>query len=107
MNPNNHIEKEYLVEVKNPITDEFLTTLKMPLLLRGKKTTTPKIAVVDEYHLKIIINEGKYHQIRRMVINASNYLVSLTRIRIGPYVLGNLKSDELRKITKGKRYEKD
>ena len=101
MNPLSHVEKEYIVEVKYQITDTFLENMKKPILLRGKLTTEATVNKIDDYTFKIILKEGKYHQIRRLVIYNHNTVVSLKRIRIGKYYLSDLKENELRKINIG------
>ena len=101
MNPLSHVEKEYIVEVKYQITDAFLENMEKPILLRGKLTTEATVNKIDDYTFKIILKEGKYHQIRRLVIYNHNTVVSLKRIRIGKYYLSDLKENELRKINIG------
>lgn len=101
MNPNSHVEKEYIVKVKYPITDKFLNDLEKPIYLRGKLTTSAKVKQIDEYTFNIIISEGKYHQIRRLVIYNKNTVVSLKRIRIGKYLLSNLTENEIKQFNIG------
>ena len=103
MNPLSHVEKEYIVKVKYQITDTFLENIKKPILLRGKLTTEAIVNKMDDYTFKIILKEGKYHQIRRLVIYNHNTVISLKRIRIGKYYLSDLKENELRKINIGDR----
>lgn len=101
MDPLSHVEKEYIVKVKYPITDEFIEDMKRPILLRGKLTKEAVVSKIDEYHFNIIIEEGKYHQIRRMVIHNKNTVVELKRIRIGQYKLDNLLENEIKEFTLG------
>ena len=60
------------------------------MVLRGKDTLPCKVEKVDDYHFLITLNEGKYHQIRRMVVARGNKVVDLKRIRIGNITLGSL-----------------
>lgn len=101
MNPNSHVEKEYIVKVKYPITEKFITDLEKPIILRGKETLSAKVKRIDEYTFNIIISEGKYHQIRRLVIYNKNTVISLKRIRIGKYNLSNLQENELKQFNLG------
>ncbi len=98
INATNHIEKEYEVVLKKPITDEFITKMQSQITLRGKKTLPAKLKVINNFTIHVTITEGKYHQIRRLVIYASNYIESLKRIRIGTYQLDDLKIDEIKQI---------
>lgn len=98
INSNNDIEKEYIVKVKYPITLEFLENLKKPINLRGKVTKPAIVSKIDEYTFSIIITEGKYHQIRRLVIYNQNTVLELKRIRIDIYLLNDLEENSILEI---------
>ena len=100
MSPDNHVEKEYLVETKNDIDEEFITKLTEPMVMDGKKLKPVTASLVDKRHFKIILVEGKYHQVRRMVKACKNTVVDLQRIRIGKFVIDNIKEGEIKKIEK-------
>ena len=85
-----HYEKEYVVEVRDKISDEFIEEMPKSMVLRGKATLPCKVERLDDYHFSIILNEGKYHQIRRMVVARGNKVVDLKRIRIGNITLDTL-----------------
>ena len=94
----NHFEKEYIVKVKDKITNDFITAMPLSVLLRGKATLPCKVSQVDDYHFKIILVEGKYHQIRRMVVLHGNKVVDLKRIRIGNIWLNDLEEGKTKRI---------
>lgn len=98
INSNNDIEKEYIVKVKYPITLEFLENLKKPINLRGKVTKPAIVSKIDEYTFSIIITEGKYHQIRRLVTYNQNTVLELKRIRIDIYLLNDLEENSILEI---------
>ena len=93
-----HFEKEYIVKVKDKITEEFITNMPKSMILRGKETLPCKVKRIDDYQFRIILNEGKYHQIRRMVVARGNKVIDLQRIRIGNVLLGNLEEGKFEKI---------
>ena len=95
-----HYEKEYIVKVKDKISDEFITNMPKSMVLRGKETLPCKVERIDDYVFRIILNEGKYHQIRRMVVARGNKVVDLQRIRIGNIKLNNLEEGNYLKIDK-------
>lgn len=94
LNPKNGREKEYEVKIREKATPRVITILK-----RGIKTQEAEYAPVksiqiygEGYNLRIIITEGKKHEIRRM-LNALNLTVlSLKRVRIMSFVSHGLKS---------------
>lgn len=97
MSPNNH-EKEYIVTLKNKITDDFIESLKKSYILDNRKTTPFIVKKIDDYNVSLILYEGIYHQIRRIVKLNNNYVANLKRVRISNYYIDDLKPGELRKI---------
>ncbi len=91
-------EKEYIVEVKYPITSDFLEKIKKPHLIRGRLTTPMLIKRLDAFHLALVLYEGIYHQIRTIIKNSNNTVLSLKRIRIKNYTLDDMKPNELIEI---------
>ena len=93
-----HYEKEYIVKVKDKISDEFIANMPKSMVLRGKDTLPCKVKKINDYEFKIILNEGKYHQIRRMVVARGNKVIDLKRIRIGNIKLNNLEEGKYMRI---------
>ncbi len=54
--------------------------------------------LLSEHTLKVILMEGKKHQIRVMLDELRYTVASLKRIRIGSIKLGNLKPGETREL---------
>jgi len=95
---NNH-EKEYIVTVDKPVTDEFLETMAsgVPVL-----DTVTKPCIVDKkssYVFRIILTQGLNRQIRRMCSFLGYKVVKLKRIRIMNVRLGNLPIGKWRYLT--------
>lgn len=93
LNPKFAREKEYDVTVREKATPRVMTLLKKGI--RTQEATYAPVKAVhiynEGYSLKIILTEGKKHEIRRM-LNALNLTVaSLKRIRIMSFVLHGLK----------------
>ena len=91
-------DKEYIVKLKYEISSSFIERMNGEFEFRNKKTKPIKLNIIDNYNFKIILTEGMYHQIIKMVIESGNRVDSLKRIRIGKYELGNLKPGEIKKI---------
>jgi 23S rRNA pseudouridine2604 synthase len=96
--------KEYLVTVNKPITNHFLNILRRGVNLEGFQTKECIAEKIDDYKFKIILTEGKKHQIRRMCDNLGYTTQELERVRIMNITLGDLKSGQTRKI-KGEELE--
>lgn len=92
-------EKVYLVKLKNPLTSSFIKELSKPITIKGKLTNEMKVDIIDDYQIKLTLSDGKYHQIRRAVINAGNRVEELKRIAIGPFNLDDLAEGNIKEIS--------
>ena len=77
-------DKEYLVSTKEPLRAGVVTIFKSGMQTQAFGKLLPaKAQIMGKTKLKVILMEGKRHQIRVM-LNELNYtIVSLKRIRIG------------------------
>jgi 23S rRNA pseudouridine2604 synthase len=106
LDPKYEHEKEYEVEVDEPITAEFLKQMSGGVEIETNKkvkhdTKPAKLKKLGAKKFSIILTEGKNRQIRRMCEVLGYEVVDLKRIRIGKVLLGNLKHGEYKKIAKG------
>ena len=83
-------EKEYEVTLEKPITGGALKKLEAGVLLKGSRTRPARIKKLTPRKFKIILQEGRNRQIRRMVNKVGGKVISLKRIRIADIFLGNL-----------------
>ena len=95
-----NIEKEYIVKLEKNVDDTFLKNVVKPILIKSKLTKEMKVEKLDDYTIKLILTDGRYHQIRRSVKASNNKVTSLKRIRIGSYLISDMKQGELREIKK-------
>lgn len=101
LNPKNVREKEYEVVIREKATPRVVTLLKKGI--RTQETTYAPVKAVtiynEGYSLRIILTEGKKHEIRRM-LNALNLTVmSLKRVRIMSFVLHGIKQKGVHILT--------
>lgn len=102
LNPINAREKEYEVVVREKTTPRVVTLLKKGIRTREATYAPVKsISIYNEgYSLKIVLTEGKKHEIRRM-LNALNLtIVSLQRVRIMSFVVHGVKSKGIHILAK-------
>ncbi len=95
---NNH-EKEYLVTVDKPITQDFLVKMSNGLPILGKITKKCKVSAISKTVFKIILIEGLNRQIRRMCEVLGYEVVKLKRIRIMNVKLEDLPIGRWRYLT--------
>ncbi len=96
----NDYEKEYLVEVREILDSRVVMIMEKGMMTRTFGKLLPvKADIVDKHNVKMILNEGKKHQIRVMLDELSYTVTSLKRVRIGDIHLGDLKPGELKNIS--------
>ena len=104
LNPKYIHEKEYLVKTSNKLRSNFKTKMEAGVNIEGYLTKPCKIKILNENTFRIILTEGKKHQIRRMCANLFQEIADLKRERIMNIKLGNLKPNARREI-KGEELE--
>ena len=101
LSPKHHVEKTYEYTLAEPLSEQDRIKLEDGIELKDGYTTKPcKIIPTDEKSGKIILSEGKYHQIRRMFAAVSNKVETLMRISFGKITLdGSLERGQWRLLT--------
>lgn len=83
--PRHHVPKVYEVRVKHPLDGKQIKRLLEGVVLDDDPQPVRAAAceVVREFHLRLTLTEGKYHQVKRMVAAVSNRVEALHRAEIG------------------------
>ncbi|MCE2706641.1 MAG: rRNA pseudouridine synthase [Proteobacteria bacterium] len=93
-------EKEYIVTVNKPLTNEYLfQQASGNIRLDGKAVRKAKVNAIDNKTYSIILTEGMNRQIRRMAENQGYKVIELKRIRIGNLTDKNLSLGSFRELT--------
>lgn len=87
--PKSHIPKVYVATTHTPVTDELVARLLGGVKLNDEPA--PLAALVcnklAEHQLEIVLEQGKYHQVKRMLAAAGNHCEALNRSQIGQLTL--------------------
>lgn len=84
INGNKHVSKVYYVEYDGELTEEGIQRIKEGIVLGDGTLCKPAlIDVVSSQSLHITIEEGKYHQVKRMIGAAGGTVTYLKRLIIG------------------------
>lgn len=77
-------QKVYLLELAIAIQPEALEALKTGVLLHGedKPSKAHAVHIINSHRIELIITEGKYHQVKRMLAAVGNKVTALHRTRI-------------------------
>lgn len=89
MSPACHVEKEYAVTLEKPCDKGCERLFREGIVIDGGEKCLPAELVFteDECAVRLILREGKYHQVKRMFEAAGNRVTALKRLRIGDLLL--------------------
>lgn len=91
--PKKHVDKVYYAKVKGKVTDEDVKAFAEGLSIGQGEVTKPaelKVLVSDEIsEIELVIQEGKFHQVKRMFLAVNKEVIYLKRLS-----MGNLSLDE-------------
>ena len=102
LSPRHHVEKRYRFAVKFPLSREDCARFRDGVTLEDGYVTKPADITLDEDEKSGVITlvEGKYHQIKRMMLSLHNQITLLERISFGPLSLPpDLARGEWRELT--------
>ena len=96
----NRHEKEYIVTIKQVITERFLKRMRAGVPILGTVTKPCPVEKINDHTFRIILVEGMNRQIRRMCKHLGFEVVKLKRVRIMHVKLGKLPVGHWRELTK-------
>lgn len=84
LSPKKHVDKTYQVTVAHALSAEDIRQLEQGVDIGEDKPTLPaKVEVLPGNVIHLTIQEGKYHQVKRMLQAVDNQVTALKRIRFG------------------------
>ncbi|WIM06689.1 MAG: 16S rRNA pseudouridine(516) synthase [Candidatus Nitricoxidivorans perseverans] len=93
--PKRHVPKVYVATTAEPITPALLAQLRGGVQLADESAPMAAQArQIDTHRLEIILEQGKYHQVKRMLAAAGNHCAALCRVAIGGLTLDALALEE-------------
>lgn len=115
--PKHEHSKTYFAQVEGVATEREVGSLRVGVVISGYRTRPAEVEIIPEpdlparpvpvrdYHpttwLKIMLREGKKHQVRKMTAAVGFPTLRLVRVAIGPIILGHLQPGEWRYLTSG------
>ena len=100
--PRRQCFKTYIVGVRHPLADDLVERFATGILLNDdpQPTLPACLELIDALTARVRIQEGRYHQVRRMFAACGNRVESLHRSAIGHIVLdAALQPGEWRELT--------
>lgn len=83
--PKHHTAKTYRAWLADPLPQTAIQQFAEGILLRGEKDPTlpAELQIISEHEALVTLNEGRYHQVKRMFAAIGNKVEKLHRERIG------------------------
>lgn len=105
LHPKYHVSKTYYVEVNGEITDEIVELFQFGVIVDYRNRCNAAKLEVQKRGKKysaalLTIDQGKYHQVKKMFLSVGLKVIELKRISFGPIVLDEqLSPGDYRKLT--------
>lgn len=103
--PKHHVAKVYELTLADPMTEAqqafAIQELAKGIMLEDEydKTKPAELSFSDATNAKLVLTEGKYHQVKRMMGYFGNKVIELHRASIGNITLAGLEKGESRFLT--------
>jgi 23S rRNA pseudouridine2605 synthase len=101
--PASHLDKTYHVQVDCLFQQDMLAKIIEGCVVDGERLRAKEACLLRQggkhSWLKIVLDEGKNRQIRRLLDALDVQVLRLVRVSIGPLDLGDLKKGQVRSVT--------
>lgn len=93
LSPKKHVDKEYYAEIDGIMTEKDQAIFKKGLVLDQELTLPAELKIIQQDYtagtskIQLVLQEGKFHQVKRMVAAVGKEVTYLKRIRMGALVL--------------------
>ena len=101
LSPRKHVDKTYYAELESSLDDRDRRRLEAGVDIGDEKPTLPaQVVILSDKAIEITIQEGRFHQIKRMLETVGNKVTFLKRLQMGTLRLDeSLKPGEYRRLT--------
>ncbi len=90
--PKRHIPKIYVASTQEAVTQQLVDKLLNGVKLHDEPAPLKAISckMITDRQIEIVLEQGKYHQVKRMLAAAGNHCTALRRSQIGALKLDDL-----------------
>lgn len=102
VSPKSAVSKVYDATLARDLRGDEAAVFASGRLMLESETTPLQPAVLevlDPRHARLTLNEGRYHQVRRMFAACGNHVLALHRSRVGNLTLGDLPVGQWRALS--------
>lgn len=98
--PKAKVSKVYYVEHEGIATQEDVAAFQKGIVLKDGEACMPAILrPMGPGKSEVVLGEGKYHQVKRMMASRSLFVTYLKRVKEGGLGLGNLEKGQMRELS--------
>lgn len=99
--PRHHVQKEYLARHQGAASEADTAAFAAGMVLRDGTVCRPAVLIPEgEGQSRILLSEGKYHQVKRMMAARGMTVTYLKRLSFGPIQLGALPLGQCRELSR-------
>jgi 23S rRNA pseudouridine2605 synthase len=99
MHPSGGVKKEYIAKVNQEITHEHLVALSRGCVVEGALVKPVRVTKIRRGTLRIVVKEGRRHEVREILAAAGLEVIELKRVKIGDIILGTLAEGQFRELS--------
>ncbi len=98
--PRHHVDKVYRVTLDGEVGPQVVEAFRRGVLLKGESgpTRPAQLTVLGPGQAEVTLQEGRYHQVRRMFAASGLHVKALHRVAFGQWTLGDLAPGEWRVV---------
>ncbi|MGI6652554.1 MAG: pseudouridine synthase [Christensenellales bacterium] len=89
--PSSQVEKEYVAQVTGQLTPQDVQAFAQGIELKDFTALPARLTILsaqaEQSIARVVVTEGKFHQVRRMFAARDHEVTALQRVRFGPLLL--------------------
>lgn len=90
IHPKARIAKEYVAKVSEWVLPRHLEAMQKGCMVQGQFVRPDSVKKVRKNTIKVVLHQGKKHEVRKIIASAGLDTLTLTRVRIGGLQLGSI-----------------
>ena len=98
MHPRYEVEKTYIVKLKRKLAPQDVERMQRGVFVEGRRVAA-KIKMLQKDMAEVVVHEGRHKIVKRLFKALGNYVLRITRTRIGLIGIGGLKPGRWRELS--------
>lgn len=99
MHPRFEVEKTYMVKLRQKLHPDDVEQIRRGVFVEGRRVAA-RIRMLQKDIAEVIVHEGRHKIVKRMFKAVGNYVLRITRTRIGSVGIGKLRPGTWRELSR-------